>query len=127
MGAPTRFGTAVRRSIRARSGKPARSGILFAYELFRPCGQRGGGDGDVDPLVEAAGIGVLGWRQHHIALAGGLDIDACAERGAVTVDRWRKKVTVGAAVAATGINDVGQIVGTALVGGRRRAYLLTPR
>ena len=29
-------------------------------------------------------------------------------------------------VSATGINDVGQIVGTALRGGVRRAYLLTP-
>ena len=29
-------------------------------------------------------------------------------------------------VTATGINDVGQIVGTALRGGQRRAYLLTP-
>jgi probable HAF family extracellular repeat protein len=30
-------------------------------------------------------------------------------------------------VSATGINDVGQIVGTALRGGQRRAYLLTPQ
>ena len=29
-------------------------------------------------------------------------------------------------VSATGTNDVGQIVGTALRGGQRRAYLLTP-
>jgi probable HAF family extracellular repeat protein len=29
-------------------------------------------------------------------------------------------------VSATGVNDVGQIVGTAVRGGQRRAFLLTP-